>query len=129
MDILLLGFKPSPTENNLKSVVWDKHCVASVRIRSYSSIFPAFSHNRTEYGEILPLRIHSECRKMRENADQNNSEYRHFLRSESNWSTIFLHSYFCIYLRNIIGKCFPILWIHLHFEPNTVQNKRRLCTK
>ena len=35
--------------------------------------FPAFSRIRTEYG--------SECAKMRQNADQSNSEYEHFLRS------------------------------------------------
>ena len=35
----------------------------------------AFSRIWTEYGEI--------CRQMRENVDQNNSEYGHFLRSAS----------------------------------------------
>ena len=45
----------------------DAHCVKSVRIRNYSGPhFPAFG-------------LYSVC--MRENADQNNSEYKHFLRS------------------------------------------------
>ena len=60
------------------------HCVKGVRIRSYSSnIFPAFSRNLTEYGEIqsISLHIQSECGKTRENADQNNSEYGLFKRS------------------------------------------------
>ena len=44
------------------------HCVKSVRIRSYSGLhFP-------EFGLNLDLV------QMRENADQNNSEYGHFLR-------------------------------------------------
>ena len=48
-------------------------------------IFPAFSRIRTEYGEILRISPYSvrtagRCGK---NADQNNSEYGHFLRSDS----------------------------------------------
>ena len=38
-----------------------------------------FSHMRTEYGEILC--ISSYAVRMRENADENNSEYEHFSRS------------------------------------------------
>ena len=46
----------------------------------YSEIFwSAFSRIRTEYGEIL--RISSYSVRMRENTDQKNSEYGHFLRS------------------------------------------------
>ena len=45
-------------------------------------IFPAFSRFRTEYGKIL--RIYPYSDRMRENADQNNSEYGHFLRSVKN---------------------------------------------
>ena len=49
------------------------HCVKSIRIRSYSGLhFP-------EFGLNLDLV------QMRENADQNNSEYGHFLRSECFW--------------------------------------------
>ena len=39
-----------------------------------------FSRIRTGYGEILRISPHSV--RMRENAEQNNSEYGHFLRSE-----------------------------------------------
>ena len=53
------------------------HCVKSVRIRSYSN--PHFSHIRIEYGEIRSISPYS-VRK-RGNADQNNSEYEHFLRN------------------------------------------------
>ena len=43
----------------------------------YSELcWSAFSRIRTEYGEIL--------QEMRENTDQNNSKYGHFLRSVSN---------------------------------------------
>ena len=45
----------------------------------YSELFwSAFPRIRTEYGEILRISLYSA--QMRENADQNNSEYRHFLR-------------------------------------------------
>ena len=44
-------------------------------------IFPAFSRIRTEYGEILRISPYSV--RMRENADQNNSEYEQFSRSDS----------------------------------------------
>ena len=47
------------------------HSVKSVRIRSYSGpYFPAFGRNTERYFV-----------RMRENTDQNNSEYGHFLRS------------------------------------------------
>ena len=46
----------------------------------YSELFwSAFSCIRTEYGEIF--RISPYFVRMWENADQNNSEYEHFLRS------------------------------------------------
>ena len=48
----------------------------------YSKLFWfAFSHTRTEYGEML--RICEYLVRMRENTDQNNSEYGYFLRSEN----------------------------------------------
>ena len=48
----------------------------------YSEFFwPAFSQIWTEYGEILRISPYSV--RMRENADQNNSEYGHFSRSDS----------------------------------------------
>ena len=47
----------------------------------YSELFwSAFSRIRAEYGEILCISPYSI--RMRENADQNNSEYGHFLRSD-----------------------------------------------
>ena len=50
------------------------HCVKSVRILSYSGPhFVAFGLNRERYSA-----------RMRENADQNNSEYGHFLGSVPN---------------------------------------------
>ena len=46
----------------------------------YMELFwSAFSRIRTEYGEIF--RICSKSVQLRNNTDQNNSEYRHFLRS------------------------------------------------
>ena len=53
-------------------------------------IFPAFFQIRTEYGEILYLSVFSpNAGKYGKNADQNNSEYEHFLRSgkQSNFPT------------------------------------------
>ena len=47
--------------------------------RQYSELFwSVFSRIRTEYGEIL---ISPYSVRIRENTDQNNSEYDHFLRS------------------------------------------------
>ena len=46
----------------------------------YSELFwSTFARIRIEYGEILPISPYSV--QMRENADQNNSEYGHFSRS------------------------------------------------
>ena len=56
------------------------HCVKSVRIRSYSGPhFPVFRLNTKRYG--VSLRIQSKCGK---NADQNNSEFEHFLHCGNN---------------------------------------------
>ena len=47
----------------------------------YSELFwYVVSRILTEYGEIQSISPHSV--RMRENTDQNNSEYGHFLRSE-----------------------------------------------
>ena len=47
----------------------------------YSELFwSVFSRNRTGYGEILRISPYSV--RMRENADQNNFDNRHFLRSD-----------------------------------------------
>ena len=46
----------------------------------YSELFwSVFSRIRPKYGEILRIYLYSA--RMRENADQNNFEYEHFLRS------------------------------------------------
>ena len=51
----------------------------------YSELFwSTFSRIRTEYGEILLISPNSV--RMRENADQNNSEYGHFLRGNFSWT-------------------------------------------
>ena len=47
----------------------------------YSELFwSVFSRIRTEYGEVQSISLYSV--RMRENADHNNSEYGHFLRSD-----------------------------------------------
>ena len=57
--------------------------VKSVRIRSYCGPnFPAFGLN-TE----IRLRVSPYSVRMQENADQNNPEYEHFLRSASKFIT------------------------------------------
>ena len=45
------------------------------------SFWSAYSHIRTEYGEIRSISLYSI--RMRENTDQNNSEYGQFLHSEA----------------------------------------------
>ena len=46
----------------------------------YSELFwSVFSRIRTEFGDILPISSYSV--RIRENTDQNNSDYGHFLRS------------------------------------------------
>ena len=48
----------------------------------YSQLFwSVFSHIRIKHGEILRISPYSV--RMRENTDQNNSEYGHFLRSDT----------------------------------------------
>ena len=72
------------TKNKMHSTTWNYyiyhtfikivaqvHCLKSVLIRSFSgSYFPVFGLNTERYG-------------VRENAEQNNSEYENFLRSSS----------------------------------------------
>ena len=67
-----------------------QHCV-NMSVFEVILVRSIFARIRTDCGKILrTLRIQSECGKipispysvrMRENADQNNSEYGHFLRS------------------------------------------------
>ena len=67
----------------------------------YSELFwSAFFHIRTEYGEtrsIFPYSV-----QMRENTDQNNSEYGHFSRSVN-------IANFEIYLNNIMFWVYSII--------------------
>ena len=63
-----------------------KHCVKSVRIRSYSGLhFPRiFPHLDWTWRDTPYLSVFSpNAGKCRKNAGQNNSEYWYFLRSES----------------------------------------------
>ena len=60
----------------------EMHCVKSVRNWSYSG--PHFPRIWTEYREILSVFSPNAGGKYRKNADQNNSEYRNFLRSDAN---------------------------------------------
>ena len=56
----------------------------------YSELFwLAFSRILTEYGEILRISLYSVL--MRENADQNNSEYGHSLRSDNLFIYLFIY--------------------------------------
>ena len=71
----------------------------------YSELFwSAFFHIRTEYGEtrsIFPYSV-----QMRENTDQNNSEYGHFSRSACDKCKNDLHS------RSITGSITTIAGLH-----------------
>ena len=64
------------------------HCMKSIQIRSY--FWSVFSSIRTEYGEILSLRIQSEYRKMR---TRKNSVFGHFSGSVSSSSSLVITSY------------------------------------
>ena len=67
------------------------HCVKSIHIRSYSG--PHFYRIWTEYGEILRISPYSIQIKCEENADHNNSEYGHILRSVQPLSCDFLEHF------------------------------------
>ena len=80
----LIQFQEEKHLNKIKALIKctkignNDHCVKCVRIRSYSGPhFPAFGLNSERYGVSLLYSV-----QMRENADQNNSEYGHFLSSE-----------------------------------------------
>ena len=91
-----------PTQESLKFIaafrLTDKeacllHCVKSVRIRSYSGpYFPTFGLNTERYGvslrSISPYSV-----QMLENADQNNSEYKHFSRSATDTHNRFISNW------------------------------------
>ena len=80
----LFWFLKQPLRNfELKGQKQTLHCVKSVPIRSYSGpYFPAFRRNSKRY--FLSLRsISPYSVRMRENTDENNSEYGHFSHSVS----------------------------------------------
>ena len=67
-----------------------KHVGSTLReVCPYSELlWSTFSRIWTEYGEIRSISSYSV--RMRENADQNNSEYEHFLHSASVWVTDYI---------------------------------------
>ena len=81
----------------------------SVHIQSCSG--PHFSRIWTEYGEIRSISPYSV--RMRENADQNNSEYSHFLRSELNDLDISIEDSVNNYF--VVFKKFPSYAPHINF--------------
>ena len=85
MIILLVSY--ALTEVQL--ILADQFTVQSLHAMSHSLrekclyselLWSVFFRIRTEYGEALRISLYSV--RMRENMDQNNSEYRHFLRSD-----------------------------------------------
>ena len=62
------------------------------KVPVFGVILVLFSRIRAEYGEILRISLYSV--RMRENANQNNSEYGHILRSEKNvWKQLLTNSF------------------------------------
>ena len=84
----------------------------------YSELFwSVFSHIWTEYVEILRISPYSV--RLRENTDQNNSEYGHFLRSDTNIENLILSPGFLVTnrfnlenkrLRTITDYDLKIIW-------------------
>ena len=73
----------------------------------YSELFwSVFSRTRTEYGEILRISLYSV--RMREDTDQNNSEYGHFLRSDL-LELLFMCTY---YLNSSIWMNMGVHWTY-----------------
>ena len=63
------------------------HCVKSIPFPSYSGPhFPAFALNTKDMKYLTPYSL-----RMRENTDQNNSEYGHFSRRGSRLAFLKLH--------------------------------------
>ena len=78
----------------------------------YSELFwSVFYLIRTEYGEIRSISPYSV--KMRENVDQNNSEYGHFLRSVvlALQKILFLHYEISFEKKGVYAKYTSILFI------------------
>ena len=77
------------------SYLWTSHC----KNRQYLElIWSAFSRIQTKYGEILW--ISSYLFQMRENTNQNNSEYGHFLLSA------YFTPIYCFFCQLWASKCF-----------------------
>ena len=93
MDLQYLFLQPNVTQYVLKLTT--QHCVKNVRMRSYSCpYFPALD----EYGEICNISPYSV--RIRENAEQNNSEYGHFSRNPGNQDIVRgLFIFFLVLLR------------------------------
>ena len=88
------GFKD---HQNSKCHKEAEHCVKSVRIRTILvRIFPAFCRIRrdTPYLSVFSPNV----RKCGKNADQNNSEYGHFLRSGNHGSYHLRENWTCVKL-------------------------------
>ena len=96
--------------------------ICLIRLRKkcpYSELFwSAFSHIRTEYGEILRISPYSV--QMRENADQKNYEYGHFLRSvrqKNLTSYCHIRPKVCIkYIQHLFQKtkkCQTVIYIYI----------------
>ena len=71
-------------------------------MRNSELFWSAFSRIRTEQGEILRVSLYSV--RIRENADQNNSEYGHFLRMIAAWAAEVLKMQIEMIARNDRGK-------------------------
>ena len=107
----LIQFQEEKHLNKIKALIKctkignNDHCVKCVRIRSYSGPhFPAFGLNSERYGVSLLYSV-----QMRENADQNNSEYGHFSRIGRNGIFQFL-------FRKGNKKHYNVLLVYLHRE-------------
>ena len=88
----------------------------------YSELFwSAFSRIWTEYGEIWSISPYSA--QMRENTNQSNSEYGHFLRS-----AFFQNSPGGVRQNNLFGKSLQSSKIYLCQAPRTVYNFRKKDT-
>ena len=65
-----------------------------------SFLWSVFSRIRTEYGELRSISPYSA--QMRENADQNNSEYGHFSDSDSQKTEQVIQHFWGVVLSNAV---------------------------
>ena len=95
------------------------HRVKSAHIRSYSG--PHFSLIWTEQGKILRISPYSVG--MWENADQNNSEYGHFLRSDGiQMLNVNYPKIFCF--EQMLRSEYVNYWSYSSFFPNLSNNSK-----